>query len=105
MDTMQKYKDNKYRRVIYLKYNQKVSWEISLQLVFHNYKKEGINYFLPYLENMQAIVSKVQTSFIAIKKNKYHLFDQRTGLLSYEVLPKSSCASEWFWENWTRVGS
>ena len=68
MDTMQKYKDNKYRRVIYLKYNQKVSWEISLQLVFHNYKKEGINYFLPYLENMQAIVSKVQTSFIAIKK-------------------------------------
>lgn len=55
-----------------------------------------MSYFLPYLENIQAIVSKVQTSFIAIKKNIYiyPLFDQRTDLLIYEVLPKSSCASE-----------
>ena len=29
-----------------------------------------MGYFLPYLENIQAIVSKVQTSFIAIKKKK-----------------------------------
>lgn len=56
-----------------------------------------MNYFLPYLGNIQAIVSKVQTSFIAIKYIYiYPLFDQRTGLLIYEVLPKSSCASEWF---------
>lgn len=53
-----------------------------------------MGYFLPYLENIQAIVSKVQTSFIAIKKKESS--DQRTDLLIYEVLPKSSCASEWF---------
>ena len=29
-----------------------------------------MGYFLPYLENIQAVVSKVQTSFIAIKKKK-----------------------------------
>ena len=57
-----------------------------------------MGYFLPYLENIQAIVSKVQTSFIAIKKKKKKKksSDQRTDLLIYEVLPKSPCASEWF---------